>query len=491
MKLKLTYRLACLLGLFCGLIGGPECWFGAQAVTLTEFGHGIVNPGDSRYLLVILGDFDCFPRHFGKDSNFYWNQFFNRNTFPSMNGFLWENSLGRFQLKPAGPGVIGPLAFNTNESFLYYYGVDQIRADDLYGSNVVRRAMTSGLFDFSPYDANHDNVVEPTELYLTFMNSFGGAASRGYPKVQPPGFNYAVSSGQSAVWDFPNNLFITYNFCGGEFATIAHEQMHQLGTVDLYGRLGQQCPANNLTLMSCTGYGALWNDINNTNLWYEDYIYHLDSWHKMLLGWCEPRLVSINQGGRFVMPAAQLRRNDAAVLLYSPSRGANDFFLLEYRTPNTPLGKGYDADVGGRGLVIWHYDPGTPNLHNPYVYSEGAPSLVAGGGMPFGSDSSTPNLRWRDSVDTHTWIYIHPFMTNAAEITIDIFHESDIWVDFQRPPGPEDGTFPRPYDTAQEGLDNMSYGGTLWFKTGSTLETPQFRKAGAIKAYNGPVTFGR
>jgi hypothetical protein len=51
------------------------------------------------------------------------------------------------------------------------------------------------------------------------------------------------------------------------------------------------------------------------------------------------------------VPLGNEPQHKRPVLLYDPRKGASEFFLLEYRTPNP---SGYDRDVGASGLFIWH-----------------------------------------------------------------------------------------------------------------------------------------
>jgi hypothetical protein len=117
-----------------------------------------------------------------------------------------------------------------------------------------------------------------------------------------------------------------------------HEACHLLGTVDLYG---SGSLSGNLSLMAGNTDGGAG-------------IYHLDPWHKMQLSWSEPRIGSLREGGKAVLPAAQLTQPDGPVILYDPLGDTNEFFMLEYRTPSSPLGSGFDRNVAGSGLVIWH-----------------------------------------------------------------------------------------------------------------------------------------
>jgi hypothetical protein len=74
----------------------------------------------------------------------------------------------------------------------------------------------------------------------------------------------------------------------------------------------------------------------------------------MQYGWCEPRIRSLAGGGVTNLPAAQMLDATAPLILYHPARGTQEFFLLEYRTANSPVGPRYDTNVAGNGLVIWH-----------------------------------------------------------------------------------------------------------------------------------------
>jgi hypothetical protein len=42
------------------------------------------------------------------------------------------------------------------------------------------------------------------------------------------------------------------------------------------------------------------------------------------------------------------------VILYDPARGTGEYFIAEYRTPVSPNGPGYDANVADAGVALWH-----------------------------------------------------------------------------------------------------------------------------------------
>src|SRR5262249_53820182 len=119
-----------------------------------------------------------------------------------------------------------------------------------------------------------------------------------------------------------------------------------------------------LTLMSCTSY-------DNSNS------FHLDPWHKMQLGWSEPRIRSVHDIGVEAISAAQLSDPNAPVLLYNPACGNSEFFLLEYRTRTSPVGAGYDKNAAGNGLAIWHIKQEANHSPTP-IPNDGGYLMVTG-----------------------------------------------------------------------------------------------------------------
>jgi hypothetical protein len=204
-------------------------------------------------------------------------------------------------------------------------------------------------------------------------------------------------------------------------------------------------------------------------------------------------------GGKFRLPAAQLREADGPIVLYSTNQKyyTNDYFLLEYRTPNTrSAGPGYDADVDSAGMVVYHFYANEPQWKVPFVYVECPPNLVPGGtnawpaAWPGGS--TTPLLKWLDGQFSKTRIYVHPFEANADFITIEISTAKDTYVDVTSTVQPENGTITNPYNTLAEGLAAAPWGSTLYVKGGThTLEEPQITKALRLVTYgSGHFTIG-
>lgn len=224
-------------------------------------------------------------------------------------------------------------------------------------------------------------------------------------------------------------------------------------------------------------------------------IVHLDPWQKMQLGWCEPRILSIHSGGLETIPAVQMGRPDAPVLLYDPSRGSNEFFLLEYRTADSPNGSGYDSDVAGNGLVVWHIrQDGNHHLlllpnNTQNDWSEAPPNFQHPSHGVWTNTSPSAYLQWQDGTQTVTRFRVLPFNHGDGSITVELLTGEDTWVDFSWGT-PNSGAFSTPYNTFSNGVAHVSYGGNLNFKTGLSHEAMTIAKPMSLKAYNGPVLIG-
>ena len=240
--------------------------------------------------------------------------------------------------------------------------------------------------------------------------------------------------------------------------------------------------------------------------------YYLDPWNRMELGWCQPRIYSLTAGGITTITAAQAGDPGSPIILYDPAQGPGEFFILEYRTStNSVYGPGYDRDAGNDesdpvsyGLAIWHVQQNTSThsynfvtspsgvTNTPADWSENSPNLIPSEvPMLWGSNSTTPNLKWINGTQTLTTIHIHPFNPGDNSITVEWLSAEDTWVDFNFTGSPQSGTFANPYNTMTAGIAAASYGGTLHLKTGTSSETPTITKRMNIVGYNGPATIGQ
>jgi hypothetical protein len=226
--------------------------------------------------------------------------------------------------------------------------------------------------------------------------------------------------------------------------------------------------------------------------------YQLDAWHKLQLGWLEPRIRSLTAGGVETVPATQSPATDAPVILYDPARGVSEFFLVEYRTSTSPWGAGYEDNLPSNGLGIWHVvHDANKNLQEwanvgQSVWLEGQPDLQRGedNHLLWTGSTTTPALRWSDGTVTRATILVRPFSTGDASLTFEWRNVEERWVDFAYG-GFESGSFANPFNTLAEGLNAVPHGGMLNIKPGSSSETATISKRMTIRAVGGPVTLGQ
>lgn len=182
-----------------------------------------------------------------------------------------------------------------------------------------------------------------------------------------------------------------------------------------------------LTLMAGTGGHDAVDD---------ETVVNLDPWHKMLVGWIEPRVVAIGKPGTAQLAAQHVPLNveperKRPLLIYDAKKGTSEFFLLEYRTLYR---LGYDRNVATSGLVIWHVALG-PNGWPKKIPSErkgchgqtvdvvslfvrGAPAWRQGFSKAYTSANGEIPLRWMDGTDTGVRITVAPHVPTDALITV-------------------------------------------------------------------------
>jgi Kelch motif protein len=73
---------------------------------------------------------------------------------------------------------------------------------------------------------------------------------------------------------------------------------------------------------------------------------------------------------------------------------------------------------------------------------------------------------------------------------VSFTYNGPVWVDFNYTIGPENGSYAEPYDTLVKGTNNVSSGGTIAIKPGSSLETMTISKPMTITAVGGAATVG-
>ncbi len=137
-----------------------------------------------------------------------------------------------------------------------------------------------------------------------------------------------------------------YDDGGGlvHIGVICHELSHFLGLPDLYD---YNFDSYGIGMWGLMGYGN-WNDVGRLPA-------HLCAWSKAQLGWLTPTLMNWSR------PDRVLTSVEASPLVYKISAGMplQQYFLLENRQLI-----GFDEELPGSGLLIWHIDDSQPNNDN-------------------------------------------------------------------------------------------------------------------------------
>jgi M6 family metalloprotease-like protein len=383
-------------------------------------------------LLVQYSDVRFQARH---TPAFYRNLLFGPS-FPNVAGFFAENSGGLFRIREAGILTVtmpDDPSTTENESLANCgpWARDaagnatcpgSLRGDGWDRAQAVLQASRAG-FDFKAYDANNDGNVSDDELMVVLVLASATdncGALRGYAPwpLEVGRTGRRVSFQVFSAGAFGENA---------DFATVAHEMSHSLGTIDLYGPWNDRFITMNpnATLMggTCNGVDRRWS-------------VNLEAWHRIQLGWVRPRVHALTQGGAcFWLDSANRlgaspSPNRAPILLWDPARGPNEFFLVEHRRQSRaeqPEGNGvapssrYDADTADTGVAVWWV------RHGGDAAATAQPIIIERGAAATSRLVTTPALRTDDvTVDADmnglpdfvSWGWNNRLETSQAVVTV-------------------------------------------------------------------------
>jgi M6 family metalloprotease-like protein len=328
--------------------------------------------------------------------------------------YYLENSCGRFTWKPTSPGVVGPITLSAADAALPL---------NARRKRIVDIVKEKRLFDFSPYDLSGDHSIAANELGILIIDDGSNSGGQSGPMPVLPFADGA--SGSGALW-----ASITGQ--RASLTLVAHELSHQLGTIDLYG-------FNGGLNFHCSLMSSNEGD-DGTEGW------HLDPWHKMKLAWCEPTIHQLTPGVTLDLAAPGTEDPRGAAILYSPSKGPNEYFIVEFRNPGQASGR-YDKSAASRGIAIWHIviEAGEPvkipasNADYRGVWTEAVPNPATGvnalpgqndhdfqrgGGSFWDRRSLTPPLRWRDGTSTGVRLSVRDFADHADRAIVDVVPEN-------------------------------------------------------------------
>jgi M6 family metalloprotease-like protein len=224
----------------------------------------------------------------------------------------------------------------------YAYYVNGANGFGTYPQNAQRLAedavwAANPVVDYSQYDNDSDGWVDS----LFIIHAGPGAEFTGNPNhiwshkwsmVNDPFADGVGLNGytmEPEYWASPGDMTV---------GVYAHEMAHALGLPDLYDIDGSTRGIGSWGLMG----GGSWNgSLGDSPAW-------PSAWSRAYLGWVTPTSLAADMPGASI-PAAET--SQTVFRLWTNGSTGDEYFLVENRQAI-----GYDAQLPGFGLLIWHID---------------------------------------------------------------------------------------------------------------------------------------
>ena len=298
------------------------------------------------FIPVLLGKYANATSYFNATD--YQNLLFDNNSYGSMKEYYAEISYGNFTVD----GVAGGWYQST-------YTMEQAEQNTRgYVAEVVQLADPD--YDFSQYDNDGPDNVPNSGDDDGFVDGI---------IVVYSGCGAEVNEGNNNIWPHQSSLYNdqyqtndpsanggyvivnTYAVCpelsgGGDCSTnqirpigvYAHEFGHILGLPDLYDRDNSSAGIGSWCLMASGSHNG---QLGTTPA-------HMSVWCKMQLNWLDP-VVLASDVTDFSFPP--ITNNGFALQIWEDDYNWSSYFLIENRKS-----VGFDSELPGQGLMIYHID---------------------------------------------------------------------------------------------------------------------------------------
>lgn len=235
-----------------------------------------------------------------------------------------------------------------------FYGANDNDGNDKAPAEMVRDACKAAdtKIDFSLYDDDNDGTVDNVFLFFAGPDEAEGASEdciwshAWYIYSGSAGIDLVLDGKRIDRYACSSELSISYDTDGGahEFinsiGTFCHEYSHTFGIPDFYDTDYEETGGMAAGFWGSTSLMDSGNYNNNGNT-----PPNFNCIERMILGIDMP--VTINETGTYSMLPIDV--SGRSYLL--PAESENEFFLLECRD-----NKGWDAYIGGSGMLAYHID---------------------------------------------------------------------------------------------------------------------------------------
>lgn len=267
---------------------------------------------------------------------------------------------GKYEFSFDVPDVIVTLSQNR----AYYGGNDEDGSDVRPQYMIVEACQLADQYvDFSKYDEDGDGEVDNVFVFFAGLDEASGAS-----EDHIWSHSWYIKDGAKIDLTLDGVVINRYacssELSGGNYkdavmtsiGTFCHEYSHTLGLMDLYDTDYDQggfaaATWRKTSLMD----GGNYNNNSNTPPYY-------NAFERAMLGISEP--IEITEAGTYELPPI-----NEGVYYQINTTTENEIFLIEYRG-----GKGWDAHLGGSGVLIYHVDLSTKPSGVSYRYGRDVPA---------------------------------------------------------------------------------------------------------------------
>jgi len=318
----------------------------ARRHSVARVGKPVPNLIGTKKGLVILIQFQDVKFSFD-NANAIYNDFFNKEGYTdygmagSVKDYFKAQSYGQFELDF---DVAGPY---TAAQKLAYYGKTGKNFPDENPAELIQEAclMADQDVNFANYDWDGDGEVDQVfVIYAGYSEAEGAASDCIWPHeshLKMWGINLKLDNTDIDTYACGNELRGSgkseEKILGG-IGTACHEFSHCLGLPDFYNTTDQMASygMGNWDVMD----GGVYNNNSCTPAGYTSY-------ERMFAGWLQPTEINTMTRIQGMKPLTEAKE---AYILYNENN-KDEYYLLENRQP-----VGFDAGLGGHGLLVLHVD---------------------------------------------------------------------------------------------------------------------------------------